>query len=331
MSSAAEEADRARDALHAIDPGCARDEWVKVGMAARAAGLTAEDFDAWSSSASNYDARDCRDAWRSFAKAQRIGAGTLFYMAQEHGWRGEANHTRPVVDVTELLHQARQQHEQQRQQWQDNRAHLARLWHMAKPITAGDPAHQYLARRGLHMSAPAVLRMHPRLTYWDDERRSEHPAMLAAVTSASGELRAIHRTYLTPDGHKADVPTAKKLTGTTGPLAASSIKLWPPAMHAGRLALGVAEGIETAIAATILTGIPVWSCISASTLAQFEPPQDVGALYIFADNDASGTGQKAAARLAQRAAAAGQAVRTLTPQTTGTDWADELTSRMAGT
>lgn len=77
----------ARSALQAIDPGSARSQWVKVGMAAHAAGLTAEDFIAWSSRADNFAGdRDCRSVWRSF-KSEGIGPGSLFQLAREAGWR----------------------------------------------------------------------------------------------------------------------------------------------------------------------------------------------------------------------------------------------------
>jgi putative DNA primase/helicase len=54
-------------------------------------------------------------------------------------------------------------------------------------------------------------------------------------------------------------------------------------------------------------------------------------LFIFADNDASGTGQKAASDLASRARAAGIRCMTLTPTDTGTDWADAWARREAVT
>ena len=58
--------DRARDALQFIPPDLPRDEWVTVGMAAHAAGLQFDDFNAWSAAAGNYSERDARDTWRSF-------------------------------------------------------------------------------------------------------------------------------------------------------------------------------------------------------------------------------------------------------------------------
>ena len=78
---------KAIDALHAIPPDLPRDEWVRAGMAAQAAGLDFEAFNDWSAGAGNYSERDARDTWRSFKPGKGLGAGTLFRMAAENGWR----------------------------------------------------------------------------------------------------------------------------------------------------------------------------------------------------------------------------------------------------
>lgn len=75
------------EALHFLDPGCDRDEWVKIAMAAKAAGIGFETFDAWSASAPNYTARDTRDLWKSIKTQGGVGAGTLFWMAGQAGLR----------------------------------------------------------------------------------------------------------------------------------------------------------------------------------------------------------------------------------------------------
>jgi putative DNA primase/helicase len=84
--SSAQEYERALSALNALDPGVERDEWVRLGMAAMAAGLSFEDWHEWSSSAGNYKSEaDCRAVWRSL-KDGGIGAGTLFAAARSAGW-----------------------------------------------------------------------------------------------------------------------------------------------------------------------------------------------------------------------------------------------------
>ena len=82
--------DRARDALYALSPELPRDEWVRIGMAAHAAGLDFEAFNDWSSQAGSYNERDARDTWRSFKPGKGVGAGTLFKAAAQAGWRPDA-------------------------------------------------------------------------------------------------------------------------------------------------------------------------------------------------------------------------------------------------
>lgn len=68
------------------------DEWNRIGMAAWLAseGTGFVAFDAWSQQSDKYDAQTTRDRWAHFSKSppDRIGAGTLFYLAAEAhpGW-----------------------------------------------------------------------------------------------------------------------------------------------------------------------------------------------------------------------------------------------------
>ena len=67
--------------------------------------------------------------------------------------------------------------------------------------------------------------------------------MVAAVTYPDGKGATLHRTYLKKSGEKADVPTARKLMSGR-PANTASIKL-----GGYTDTLGIAEGIETALAA----------------------------------------------------------------------------------
>ena len=97
--------DRARDALHACDPGCARDEWVRLAMAAKAAGLDLDTFDSWSAQADNYSERDARSVWNSIRRTDGVGAGTLFKAAAQNGWspEGRQPRARPVRTATRAV------------------------------------------------------------------------------------------------------------------------------------------------------------------------------------------------------------------------------------
>src|SRR5207253_1308568 len=59
-------------------------------------------------------------------------------------------------------------------------------------------------------------------------------------------------------------------------------------------------------------------------LAHAVIPDRVRVVEIWADNDVSGTGQKAARALASRLVAEGCEVRIMVPATAGTDWLDVL-------
>jgi putative DNA primase/helicase len=187
-----------------------------------------------------------------------------------------------------------------------------------KSIMAGatrEVINPYLLNRGINV-APNVW-YHPLLPYFDDGNiLGRYPAMLGIVLDADGESIALHRTYLTPDGHKANVPSPKKLTSPIRPIAGGAIRLFPVGE-----CLGIAEGIETACAAFQLFGIPTWAAVSATMLASFKVPDGIKRLVIFGDNDLNGVGQQAADKLRKRYL---QFSELRLPEKLDTDWADYL-------
>jgi hypothetical protein len=197
----------------------------------------------------------------------------------------------------------------------------ARTWDRATFIEAQSPVGTYLQNRGLDLTDyPSTLRMSVLPYYENGVERDSFPVMLGAVTDKDSKLLALHRTFVTNDGHKAPVENPKKLTRASATIAGASIKLHPPEIIEGKLTLGVAEGIETALACWLGSQIPTWSCVSANGIKTFNWPPDLERLVIFADHDLSGVGQAAANVLAARAAAAGLEVRVLVPTTAGADW-----------
>jgi|GEM_PF-617264 len=218
--------------------------------------------------------------------------------------------------------QARREREaQQRRQWQANAGRIAKLWGQCVPVTAGDPVTLYLAHRlrGALQAVPDCLRLHPALPYrLDGAVVGTWPAMVARMSAADGRLLALHRTWLTPEGRKAPTPgPIKKLTPTAGLLAGACIRLsWPAAGGS----VGIAEGIETALAAHCASGVPTVAAYSAGALAAWQWPQGLRRLLVFADADPAGG--DAANKLRARAVSAGLSVEVLTPTTPGADWCD---------
>ena len=208
-----------------------------------------------------------------------------------------------------------------RQPEQDEAAKVHKLlqtWAEGDKLTRGDEAMTYLAGRGLDIeTAPDCLRLHPALPYYDNRvLAGKFPAMLARVVAPDGRGATLHRTYL-QGGHKAPVSSPKKLMAGKA-VAGAAVRLFPAAE-----CLGIAEGIETALAASQLFGVPVWSCISAAGIQSFEPPVGVRELIVFGDSDKNFVGQAAAYAAAHRLKRRGLVVTVEIPSTAG-DWLDQL-------
>lgn len=217
----------------------------------------------------------------------------------------------------------------------DNGEALRKLWGEGTPPVQGDPVWRYLEQRGcLPEAMPATLRCHPSLPYWLADggkpvRLGCFPAMLAAVQGPDGLTVAIHRTYLDHEGSKAVVqdpaggeclPVKKLKARKEGVMPGAAVRLFP--VKDGRLV--VAEGIETALAVHALTGAPVWACVSASGLASVALPGSASEVFVAADHDPNGAGQRAARMLVERLKQEGRAGCVLFPSTPGLDWLDVL-------
>lgn len=191
-------------------------------------------------------------------------------------------------------------------------------WKASRPVIKGDPVWTYLNKRTGIEIVPADIRFHPALQYFDDGAMlGTFPAMLALLRYPDGTGASLHRTYLNLNGGKANVPEPKKaMPGKR--LNTAAVRLLPIGRH-----IGIAEGIETALAATRRFGVPVWAATNATLLADWVPPEGVKRVLIAGDNDANYTGQAAAYALAQRLARNGCKVEIQIPEMEGKDWADE--------
>ncbi|OQW44368.1 MAG: hypothetical protein A4S16_03510 [Proteobacteria bacterium SG_bin6] len=192
---------------------------------------------------------------------------------------------------------------------------LNQLWRSGRPVTPDDLAGRYLASRGLALPTAPVLRFTPSARA---PGGGEHPAMVAMIAGIDGRPASLHRTFLGPRG-KADI--AEPRATMPGPIAeGAAIRLHPIAEH-----LGIAEGIETALAAWVLFGVPTWSAMNATVLAKWRPPEGVRRVTVFGDNDPKFGGAAAAYALAHRLAARfGLEVEVKIPSEPGADWADVL-------
>ena len=180
------------------------------------------------------------------------------------------------------------------------------------------PAAAYLASRGLgdlrFQKLRRTLRFHPAVRHNGSDTRL--PAMIAQVRGPHGERMGIHRTYLTPEGRKADVSPNKM---ALGPIAEGAVRFGPDGP-----VICLAEGIETALSVSRASRMTTWACISASGMrGLILPPLPVAQIVILAaDNDRAGI--DAAGAAAQRFEAEGRRTSIIFPKRDGEDWNDVL-------
>lgn len=188
-----------------------------------------------------------------------------------------------------------------------------RIWREAKALGAS-PAKAYLESRGI-LAASSALRFHPQTPLGPKGRTRFLPAMIAAVSRDEGPV-AIHRTFLSGEAStKAAFDKPKRALGSLGDAA---VRLFVPV--SGKL--GLAEGIESAMSAYALTGIPVWATLGNERFGLVSVPESVTELHLFVDHDAGG--ELAASRGLVAYARDGRAIQVRKPSSKDTDWNDEL-------
>ena len=175
------------------------------------------------------------------------------------------------------------------------------LWR-ATQVANGTPVEVYLRSRGLLLAPPPSLRFHAGLRH---PSGGNWPAMVALVTRGiTGEATGIHRTFLKPDGSdKASVIPNRMMLG---PCSGGAVRLAPVAEK-----IMVAEGIETALSAMQVVGIPTWAALSAPGMQSLVLPAEVREVIVLADAD--NAGEVAAKHCADRWTREGRRVRIARP------------------
>jgi hypothetical protein len=159
------------------------------------------------------------------------------------------------------------------------------IWQEAEPIHE-TVAQEYLWRRGITLT-PLALRHHS-------------GAMVAAVTQPSAGITAIQRTRI----NRGTLERGDRWT--KGPLGNGAVRL-----GAAQRIMGIAEGTETALSATMLTGMPVWASLGSERLHLVALPPIVEVVHIFSDN--GDAGQRAADRAGKVHRDLGRAVKVRRP------------------
>ena len=144
------------------------------------------------------------------------------------------------------------------------------------------------------------------------------PTLCAKITDAvTNAPLSLHFTRLASDGRGKAGGDCDKLLLSGHRKRGGVVRLWPD--DCVTYGLGVAEGLESALAAALLF-TPIWSTVDAGNMAALSVLAGIESLTIYADNDQAGL--KAARECARRWAAAGRDVRIRAPRAEGKDAAD---------
>lgn len=264
---------------------------------------------------------DDKDGRGTFICSQ-CGAGDGFKLLMLiKGWdfKRVAEEIEGIVGSVEPEHEKRQNRSEK-----DLRAAMNALWANGSLIGPDDTVSRYLKGRAIRLAEyPSSLRYVERCRY-QGEPADWHPAMIAKVTAPDGIPTTIHRTYLDWSGKKiAHAEPRKMMPGVIA--KGSAVRLAPVAKT-----LGIAEGIETALSASIIWGVGCWSALNTTLLMQWQPPEGVEEVIVFADGDENYAGHAAAYALAHRLIAKHHLkARVEVPADAGMDWNDVLVAEMS--
>ena len=238
---------KAIDALHSIPPDLPRDEWVKVGMAAHAAGLDFDTFDAWSAGAGNYDAAASRDTWRSFKPGKGVGAGTLYRVAAENGWRMDG---KPQQRAAQAPKKATEPARKPAPGMSP-----AEVWKRCEPATA---AHGYIVAKAAAGVPLDALRVVPAGDPLRIQGESMAGALVVPAFAPDGSLQSLQCVTTGDTAARLKAKGKKpKLNLPGAPMAGASFTV-------GTLVPGapvaLCEGVGTAWACWQATGHPAVAC-----------------------------------------------------------------------
>jgi putative DNA primase/helicase len=200
-------------------------------------------------------------------------------------------------------------------------AKALQIWREAWPVKPGGIVDRYLKGRGLMLSIPLSLRETTRLVVKVDNRWREIPAMLSALQipiegETFGKLITIQKTPLIVRRTDGSVYHCKRMNAP-GSLGNGAVRLGKASE-----VLGIAEGVETALSAMQLTGIPCWASLGSNRMARVAIPDCVRELHVFGDNDEPG--RKAAAQVVDLHTDIGRKVVVRYPPKGSVDWNDAL-------
>ncbi|MCZ2103092.1 MAG: AAA family ATPase [Comamonadaceae bacterium] len=240
------EIERARAALQCISPDLGREQWARVGMACKAAGMDFADWDTWCQQGGTYSAADARDTWRSIKADGGIGAATLFYEARANGWRDDgkpqqASPSKAPIRAPEPPRPPRKG------------MGGAEVWARCEPATT---QHPYCQRKGIDGAPIAGLRVVPEGDALSIAGKSVAGWLVVPAHGPAGELQSLQ--FIPPPG------IGKKLNLPGASMAGASFTV---GAHETDAPLYVCEGIGQAWACWQATGHAAICCFGWGNVA----------------------------------------------------------------
>jgi phage/plasmid primase-like uncharacterized protein len=207
------------------------------------------------------------------------------------------------------------------------------IWGGSLPLDHADSeiGRRYLKNRGLKFPDAHALRdirFHPCLSYYENgQKKGDFPGLVCLFRDKEGKPCTIHRIYLSADGKKADLPNGKKMM-----LSVNGEKINGGGIRIGKMesVIGIAEGVETALAIRQATGLSMIATTTAVLLKHLDIPEGVKFVCLWGDKDRSETGEKAILGLGSKLLAQGIKIACFVPQSEipegkkGIDWLDIL-------
>lgn len=155
----------------------------------------------------------------------------------------------------------------------------------------GTPGEMYFIKRGIALPRyPANLMYNPTVIHGPSKQML--PAIIAKIVDCDGKIQGLHRIFIMKNGSKANV--------TPNKMAKGKIKGNCVPLFRQKSVMGIAEGIETALACAMIYKMPVWAAVCGSNLKDMWIPSGVERLHVFGDIDNHGAGQKYAEAAASK-------------------------------
>ncbi len=248
-------------ALYFIPATIEREKWIEIGDAVKTSGLSFEVFDNWSATGDGYNAKTCRQQWKSFNGSHT--AGTLIYYATQYGYVIDKSIKPDYAAIekqkAEFKKKAQQQKIRQVQLAQAAASKCFRIWQNAM---IADNNHPYLIKK----QVPAI-----------GLKINTYGHLLIPILNAHHQLQSLQ--IISPQGEKLFAKHSLTAGGfyQLGHIANDSA------------IINITEGYATAATIISLTQQPVFVAFSASNLIAVAQivrqryPQNP--IVICADND----------------------------------------------